>query len=365
MLSIIGISVGINLGLQPMYFTEISPNDVRGLMNGMTGTALEFGFLLGSVIALPVVFGSSTLWPWIFGLESLIALVMLAVFPFILRESPKFILASTQDYSKAKESLRFFKHENIENDIKEIEKEINSEKHKIGLMTILKKPYLRRGLIIASLTIAACMWSGIGAISFYSTHLFQQAGVPPEMAPYATVIVTFNAFFAAIISSFVIDRIGKRPLILISLISLAVLDLIFVIFTFIGNHTQTTWPGYVCVVENVLFTFMFGVGPAVVQWSVIAELMPQNARSTATSFVQGIQWISGCVANTIFYPLEGAINEWSFFIFIVPLTIISIYLYFTFPETKNKSTLEIMKSLGYKEELDSTKLTEMEVLVSS
>lgn len=341
-----GVSVGLSLGLQPMFFSEISPKSVLGFLNGMTGISLQIGLVVGSILALDTVFGSTDLWHFIFWFEFAITFVTMAVLPFIY-ESPKFILANNSDYDLAKESLTFFSHENVDDDIKEIEDEIESEKKNISFTTILKKPYLRLGLLIGTLTMLGCQNSGITAISFYSTQLFIDAGVPSNIAPYATVAVACTTLLASIISSFVIDRVGRRPLILVGLISLAALNLLFVIFTFIGNQTGAHWPGYVCVLVIIIFAFMFGIGPAVITWFVVAELMPHNARSTAISFVQALLWVSICVSNTIFYPLEEAVGEWSFFLFIIPLVAISIYLYFKFPETKNKSSVQIIRSLGY------------------
>lgn len=329
-----------------MYISEVSPRAVTGFLNSITGISVQLGFIIGSILSLPVVLGTAKLWHVMYWIKFVITFATLAILPFI-PESPKYILASTSDYDKARHSLIFFCHENVEEDIKEIEQETASEKKSMGLKTILKKPYLRRGLILGSLVLFACQCSGIGAIACYSTLLFEKAGVQPDVAPFATVAITFVLLIATIISSFIVDRVGRKPLILVGLLSLAALNLIYIIFTFIGKQTGATWAGYVVIADNILFTFMFGIGPAVVMWFVIAELMPQGARSTAICFVQAAQWIVSCLANAIFFPLSNLIHEWSFFLFIVPLVTISIYLYFRFPETKNRSTLEIIKSLGY------------------
>jgi MFS family permease len=329
-----------------MYFTEISPKDVLGFLNSMTGITVQLGLIIGSIVSLPMLLGSDEMWHLMFWFEFATVFATIAVLPFI-PESPKYILATDYDYDKARASLIFFNHQNVEEDIHEIESEMESEKKLIGLMTIFRKPYLRRGLIIGFLTLIACQTSGIGAIACYSTALFRKAGVHEDIAPFATCAITLILLLSSIMSSFIVDRLGRKPLILVGLLSLAALNLIYIIFTFIGRQTGASWPGYVVIVDNILFTFMFGIGPAVVMWFVIAELMPQAARSTAISFVQASQWVIGCLVNAIFFPLSNIVHEWSFFMFIVPLVLISIYLYFKFPETKNKTTLEIMESLGY------------------
>lgn len=339
--------MGISIGLQPMYFTEISPKSMAGFLNGMTGTALEFGFVVGAILALPTIFGSRSLWHWIFWFQLLTVLPAFLVLPFV-PESAKFILASKGGRAKAEQSLKFFLHDNIPTVIKEIEKELNTEHEELGLIVIFKKPYLRRGLLIAIMLTVACILSGIKAISFYSTYLFEKAGISPDVAPYGTVLIAFMTCLAAFASSNVVDRFGRKPLLLISLLSLAFLNVIFAIFSYVARTTGASWPGYVCVLDLVVFMFMFGIGPAVLYFIIPAELMPQKARSTAMSFVMALHWIAVGIANGAFYPLEGAVHEFSFLLFIIPLTTISIFLYFKLPETKNRTALEIIELLGYR-----------------
>lgn len=346
-MKILGIAIGISLGLQPMYFSEISPKPVIGLLNGMTGATLEFGLVFGSVIAMPNILGADNQWHWLFWIELSTTFCTVAVLPF-LPESPKYLLASKNDYNLAKKSLIFFYHENVDEDLNEIQEEIKSESETVGLSTMFRKPHLRLGLLLGSLTIATCQCSGIGAISLYSTELFKKAGIPEGTAPYATVAVTFNAFLAALISSFAVDRVGRRPLIIFTLLILAWFNVLYVIFSFIGQkEVGAQWPAYICVAVTFLFTFIFGMGPATVMWFITAELMPQNARSTAMSFVQALQWVVGCISNTFFYPLYKAVEAWSWFMYIIPLVATSAFLYFKLPETKNKTTLDIIKLLGY------------------
>lgn len=351
--SVLGIAIGISLGLQPMYFSEISPKAILGFLNSMTGVTVQLGFIVGSIVSLPVLLGTSDSWHWLFWIETAITFATLVCVPFI-HESPKYLIAAKHDYDGARKSLSFFLHEDVEEDLKDIEKEASSESEMVGLATIFKKAYLRRGLLVGSLILIGCQCSGIGAIACYSTLLFEKVGISSDIAPYATVGLTFVLLISTIISSFIIERAGRRKLVLVGFISLAVLNLIYIIFAYIGTQVNSKWPGYVCIAENILFVFMYGIGPANAMWFVIAEIMPQNARSTAVTFAQASQWVVGCLANSIFFPLSNAINEWSFLMFIIILVSISIYLYIKFPETKNKTTLEIMNSLGYKEENEET-----------
>lgn len=316
-----------------------------GFLNGMTSCLVEIGFGLGSIIALPIGLGTEDLWPWMFWIELIPNAIALLVLPF-LRESPKYLLANKNDYNGAKMSLEFYKHENITAELDVYEKEIEIEKHSLSLMNILQKPYLRKGLGIALLLQIAVQFSGVGAISYFSTQMFEQTGVSAENAVYGTVGVSCQSAISTVLASFIIDRVGRRPLLWIGFVILDILNIVFLVFFSISS----TWSGYICIAGAVLFNFMFGLGPGVVQWFIVAELMPQNAKSTAISVTMFVQWIFFCVSTFIFLPLVGVIGAYSFLQFIIPLTIITIYFYFIFPETKNKSILDIILLLGYKAE---------------
>lgn len=311
----------------------------------MTCCLVEIGFSFGSIIALPILLGTTTLWPFLFWIELIPNVLALIVLPF-LPESPKYLMVNKNDRKAAVKSLEFFNHKHISKELLIIEKEIQIEQNSLSTMALLKKPYLRKGLLISVLTQVAVQFSGAGALSYFSTQMFVQAGISAENAVYGTVAVAVQSSISAVIGSFLVDRVGRRPLLLIGFVSLDVVNIIFLIFF----SLNAIWASYICIAGAVVFNFMFGVGPGIVQWFIMAEVMPQNAKSASVTCTMFVQWLMAFFATFIFLLLEGVVGTYSFFLFIVPMTIITVYFFFVFPETKNKSILEIIALLGYKAE---------------
>lgn len=108
-----GLGIGIMISLQPIYFSEISPDEHRGQINTMTGVMVEFGYSFGALIALPSLLGTLTLWPHLFYLELIPNIVAIFILMF-LHESPKFLMAKKRDAKLICDSLVYFGHIDVE-----------------------------------------------------------------------------------------------------------------------------------------------------------------------------------------------------------------------------------------------------------
>jgi len=108
-----GVGFGLTICLQPIYFSEISPDRFRGQINTMTGVLIETGYASGSVLALPWILGRVNLWPYLFYIclvPNILALLLLIFLP----ESPKFLMAKNAKKKSVVKSLEYFGHASIE-----------------------------------------------------------------------------------------------------------------------------------------------------------------------------------------------------------------------------------------------------------
>lgn len=198
-------------------------------------------------------------------------------------------------------------------------------------------------------------FSGIEAVDFFSTRLFIEIGLTESQAQYATIGLSCQAVLAALVSSFIVDKVGRRFLLLWTTIGLALLNILFMTLTILYSKYAYPWLGYVGVIVQFLWIFCFGVGPAVLQWTITSEIMPQNARATAVGLINCVNLLLTIGQRMAFFPLHGLVGAYSFLLYIVPLCFFAVIIFYTFPETKNRSTVEIMHKLGYnyEEEEDS------------
>lgn len=231
--------------------------------------------------------------------------------------------------------------------MREIEEEIHSQSQMAKLSEIMKKPYLKRGMFLGFAVFTTTNFSGILALDYFSTFLLIEVGLAPRAAEYATVAIVCQTCLAAIISSTIVDRVGRRPLLLASIVSMTICNTLFLIFSVLYKMYGVPWLGYACILVCILFTLTFGVGPSVLQWVINSEMTPQNARSPAQSFTFTLNRIMSILTSFAFFPLQGAVGPYSLLMFIIPLPIMFVIFYVFLPETKNRTTVEIMQSLGY------------------
>lgn len=341
-----GVGCGLASPLESMYLNEISPVHLRGFFCSMIGIFVEMGFIIGGILSLPVVFGTTERFPWMFVFEIPPILILLCSLPF-LHESPRFLLARgrTDDCLR---SLIFFGHENVEASMSEIESEIRSQETKTSWREIWEKIYLRRATWLGMLVVLMAAASGISAIDYFSTNILVGVGMTLPTAQYASVGIFVQCFISAMLGSFLIEKVGRRTLLLSTTFVLILMNTSLMVLSIIYGMYGVKWAGYLSVASCMILGFTFGIGPSILQWTVSSEMVPQNARSTVQLFVMLTQKIAAIIAGATFFPLQGAVGPFAFLLYVVPLAVFFIIFIRQFPETKKKTIVEVMQSLGYK-----------------
>ena len=184
----------------------------------------------------------------------------------------------------------------------------------------------------------------MNAIVWYSAHIFRGAGLEPRTIPFAVVGLSAASVIANLVAIPLIDRIGRRPL-LLSTMSTMVVDLV-VLVVMISIQSTYHWAAAVSVVCVYLHVIMSNTGIGAISWVLGAELFEQRARPRA-GLVGGVAY---CVMFLIvifaFEPLNNTINEYVFLIFAGLLLFFVAFTFFAVPETKHKTFAEIARSMS-------------------
>ncbi|CAI5452047.1 unnamed protein product [Caenorhabditis angaria] len=150
-------------------------------------------------------------------------------------------------------------------------------------------------------------------------------------------------YISSILAASIVDRNGRRPLLLIAFsgILLCNFGIFGLMYSFDKYHYSIL--GFILIAFISIFTFFFAMGPGPLCYFINAELVGQAARSAAQSWASVIQMSSRFVLVTAFLPMKNQLGEaWSYLIlFILPVFVSLLYLYFNLPETKNKNPSEI------------------------
>lgn len=336
---ITGLNNGINTGLAPLYLTEIAPIPLRGILGTLNQLGIVCGILVSQIFGLSELLGTALLWPVLLSLTLVTALYQLLILPFC-PETPSYLLSLNQpeDAKKALTWLRSTADIHDEMVTLDLEKESEGDESKVSIPEIFRVYYLRKPMLIAIVMQLSQQLSGINAVFFYSTQMFQLAGVPKDKSDLVTVGMGVVNVVMTLVSLLLIERLGRRILHLLGLTGMLICSIVLVI-----SLTVAKVP-LVSVIAIMLFVVSFQTGPGSIPWFITAELFSQNARTSAVSVAGLVNWSGAFIVGLSYPSLEAAMDGYSFIVFAVLIAIFLIYTFFYVPETKGRNIEDISRS---------------------
>lgn len=336
----VGLNSGINTGLAPLYLVEIAPISLRGTFGTMNQLGVVTSMLIAQVLGIPALLGTSVLWPYLFIIPAFFALFQIAALPFC-PDSPVYLLKTTSIEAAEKSLIWLRPDAPITDELNHIQHEIDnsSNEDKVDIKSLFKIPFLLKPLLIAIVLQCSQQLTGINAILYYSTELFVASGVSTLHSTYITVGVGFLNVVICIASAVLVDKYGRRTLLLIGLGGMFFSSGMLT-FTLNLSHT-VSWHTVLSIVAVMIFVVFFQVGPGSIPWFITAELFKENARSSAVSVAGLVNWTGNFIIGLSYPPLQLAINGYTFAIFAATNILSWLFTYFKVPETKGKSPEEI------------------------
>ncbi|CAG9538085.1 unnamed protein product [Cercopithifilaria johnstoni] len=341
---IVGICIGMCTTVQGVFLTEISPVCFRGLMGTLTGLSTNIGALLASMISLPQIFGTNNLWPYGYYMEMIPCLMLIFYAIFFLHESPLYFL-KRMDENAAKKVYEFYNGKNEQTERLQIQQRNENEIKEINWMKLLHDRAASRALYLSILLNCTVSFSGIVAMAFFGTILLSSTGFTPTGASLANFLAGFAGTIGILIQAITIDKIGRRFLLLGSLISLTVVNIGMMILIWTFQQYRYTWLGYCFLFLFALFLFLFSIGIGPIAWFIATELAEPRFRAQLQSLSISAQYITCFLCPIIYLPLEELIGPFSFLIFIIPLITTTFVFYYCMPETRNRNSEVIHRLL--------------------
>ncbi|XP_013790208.2 solute carrier family 2, facilitated glucose transporter member 1-like, partial [Limulus polyphemus] len=328
----IGLNSGLNAGLAPMYLTEVSPIHLRGAVGTIYQLVITISILVSQVLGLPQALGTEEHWPYVFGMTVIPSIFMLASMP-LCPESPRYILIyQGKEVAAQKAELIALANKPAPTPFK-------CNPSIVTLQEMWNNPVLRTPLFISLVVMLSQQLSGINVAIFFSTKIFESAGLSKETSLYATLGMGSINVLMTVVSLVLVERAGRRTLHLIGLAGMGIITLILTIC--MALKTSIPWLSYMSIVCVIGFVVMFAIGPGSIPWFLVSELFGQGARAIATSIAVAVNWSANFVVGLGFLPLANILGDYTFLIFTVLLAIFWIFTYKKVPETKNKTVEEI------------------------
>lgn len=332
---IAGIAIGIASFVAPLYISEIAPVAIRGKLVSINQVAITVGIVLS--YGIDYIFAPSESWRWMFAL----AVVPAAAFGtglFFIPNSPRW-LAARGHIDQARAVLKKIRvSELVEEELSQIRLSAGQKK---GRWSELGGKLLRPAMIVGVGLAVAQQVTGINTVIYYAPTIFKFAGLSSSsVAILASVGVGLVNVVFTVIAMQLIDRVGRRPLLLVSLagmaISLSVLGLAFSLPALSGSL------GWIAIVSLMAYVGSFAVGLGPVFWLVLSEIYPLRIRGKAMSVATAANWSANLIVALTFLTLTQHVGKsYTFWIYGVVSIGTWLFAFFLVPETKGRSLEDI------------------------
>jgi sugar porter (SP) family MFS transporter len=353
-----GLAVGAASVLAPAYISEVTPAKYRGRLSSIQQIAIISGlfasFLSNYVLAR--VAGSSTAvlafgfeaWRWMFWVMTIPSVTFFFSLLFI-PESPRFLVASGKKEKALAVLTRLMGASEAQAKLDEIAASMVADHHRPKLTDILDSKRIFRPIVWVGIGLASFQQLvGINVVFYYGAVLWRSAGFNESDALLINVISGGVSILACFFATALIDRVGRKPLLLIGSIGMGVtLGVLAVVFgtanTVNGSLHLTGSAGPIALVAANLYVMMFNFSWGPVMWVMLGEMFPNQIRGSGLAISGLAQWLANFGITMTFPMLLAGVGLGGAYGLYTICAIISIFFILKFiHETKGKE-LEEMK----------------------
>jgi sugar porter (SP) family MFS transporter len=330
-----GTAIGIASFVAPLYISEIAPVAIRGKLVSINQVALTSGIVISYLI--DYAFAGSQAWRWMFALAAVPAAAF-GIGLLFIPDSPRWLVGRGQADRARAVLKRIRSPKQVEGELSEIRHSVARQK---GHWSELLSPLLRPAMIVGVGLAIAQQITGINTVIYYAPTIFKFAGLPSaSVAILASIGVGVVNVILTVVAMQLIDRIGRRPLLLVSLagmaLSLFVLGLAFSLPQLSGSL------GWIAVTGLMVYVGSFAVGLGPVFWLMLSEIYPLRIRGRAMSVGTVANWSANLIVALSFLTLTQVLGKPATFWLYGVVSIGSwLFAFFLVPETKGRSLEEI------------------------
>ncbi|MDT0118929.1 sugar porter family MFS transporter [Kocuria sp. PD6] len=315
-----GIGVGVASVIAPAYIAEVSPAHLRGRLGSLQQMGIVLGIFLSLLIDALLAHGAGgaanemwfglAAWRWMF-LVMAVPAALYGIGAFLIPESPRYLVSVGRPDEARAVLSRIHGDDAVDARVSKIRSTVDDERKPRfadlrGSMAGLK-PVVWVGIGLAALQ----QFVGINVIFYYSNVLWESVGFKESDSFTISVATSVVNVVVTIVAIFLVDRIGRRPLLLLGsagmALSLGVMSVVFATATKVmvdGQLTPELGPvaGPVALIAANLFVVFFGVSWGPLMWVLLGEMFPNRIRGAALAVAGAVQWIANW-AVTVSFPL--------------------------------------------------------------
>ncbi len=331
---LLGLAIGVSVVVVPVYVAESAPAAVRGSLltayQLATVSGLIMGYLAGYLLA------DTHSWRWMLGLATVPAILLLLLLVRMPDTARWYLLKGRADDARAA-LLRVEPTANIDEELAEIGRALNAGSG--GMSEMLRPPYLRATLFVITLGFLIQI-SGINAIIYYSPRIFEALGFTGSFALLGLPALVQIAGLAAVVTSLLlVDRVGRRPILLSGIAMMVAADVVLLAAFARGLGGAGLILGFAGV---LLFIIGFTLGFGSLGWVYASETFPSRLRSLGSSAMLTSNLVANAIIAAIFLTMLHSLGgTGSFAVFAVIAVVAFGFVYRYAPETKGRQLEDI------------------------
>lgn len=315
-----GAGIGVASVMAPMYIAEIAPAKLRGRMGSMQQLAIVVGiFATGLVnwLILGAAGGDSTndwlfgiaAWQWMF-LSMVIPALIYGLLVLRIPESPRYLVAIGEE-TKAAEVLRTIYRNDVAPMVHQIAESLKGD-HKPRLSDLRGRAFGLMPIVWIGIGLSAFQqFVGINAVFYYSNTIWEAVGFSESQAFETSLITTVVNIAFTLVAIALIDRVGRKPLLLVGSTGMVVM---LGILTWVFGTAPVNSDGQPVLGDGVdiiallafnLYVAFFAATWGPVVWVLLGEMFPNRIRAAALALAAAAQWVANFVVSTAFPPLSS------------------------------------------------------------
>lgn len=347
-----GTAIGLSSNISPLYIAEISPAAVRGRLVSLNQFAIVVGILLAQVanwqIARPVPDHLSQIalmqswnvqygWRWMF-CAVVAPAVIFTVTSFFIPESPRWLLTKGKEASASEVLTRIGGPAYALREAANIKSSLDHEAGTKASWRELSMPGIRKIVLIGVALAVLQQWTGINILFNYAAEVYRAAGYGQNDI-FLNIVITgaINLVFT-VVAMLIVDRIGRRPMMLYGCIGIGLSNLLA------GLAYHASWHGRTVLLLTLSAIACYALTLAPVTWVLISEIFPNRVRSQGVSIAVCALWLSSFALTYTFPWIDRTLGSSGTFLGYGGICIAgAVFVYIFVPETKGQ-TLEQIES---------------------
>jgi SP family arabinose:H+ symporter-like MFS transporter len=333
-----GLAIGASSMLAPLFIAELAPERVRGRLVTLYQLAIVLGILAVFFVNLQIqrlgdeAWNCSIGWRWMFGSLALPSLAFAALL-LLVPESPRWLAKVGRRNATRAVLERVRGPEQVEAELAAIEEALG---HEAGRWSELLTPGYRRALLIGVMLAVFGQLSGINAVMYYAPEIFKAAGSDLDAAFVQTVTVGGVNVLFTLVALWLVDRAGRKPLLLVG----TALQAVSLLAVGLLAGSQAAPELVLVALLGFVAAFAMAMGP--IPWIVASEVFPTKLRGRAMSLAIFALWLADFgVTQTFPWLLESAGLGRTFWFYAACSLTSTVFVLVVVPETKGRTLEEI------------------------